>query len=237
MSQSNLAQAEKLYTVEEYLAFEREALEKHEYIDGRIVPLHRDYDIEIKAMAGASRKHNLIGTNIGTEIRFQLKGKNCETYISDMCVRTKPKRYGYPDVVVVCSEPNFADDEFDVLLNPTVLVEVLSPSTEFRDKTEKLEIFQKMESLKEYLLIEQSKMRVEHYIKQTPKQWLLRIYEDAPFAFLAAVSLPTRAFLGRCFENQSRRDKILLLCKKNMSIHLLILASKRYSAKNRTRIC
>ena len=178
MSQSNLAQAEKLYTVEEYLAFERESLEKHEYIDGRIIPLHGDYETPT-AMAGASRKHNLIGTNIGTEIRFQLKGKDCETYISDMRVRTKPNRYGYPDVVVVCGEPNFADNEFDILLNPTVLVEVLSPSTRFRDKTEKLEIFQKMESLKECLLVEQTEMRVEHYIKQTPKQWLLRIYEDA----------------------------------------------------------
>ena len=179
MSQSNLAQAEKLYTVKEYLAFERESLEKHEYIDGRIVPLRRDYDIGIKAMAGASRKHNLIGGNVFGEIRNQLKGKNCETYLSDMRVRTKPKRYGYPDVVVVCGEPDFANDEFDVLLNPTVLVEVLSPSTRFRGKTEKLEIFQKMESLKECLLVEQSKARVEHYIKQTPKQWLLRIYEDA----------------------------------------------------------
>ncbi len=178
MSQSNLAQAEKLYTVEEYLAFERESLEKHEYIDGRIIPLHGDYETPT-AMAGASRKHNLIGGNVFGELRNQLKGKNCEIYFNDMRVRTKPKRYGYPDVVVVCGEPNFADNEFDVLLNPTVLVEVLSPSTRFLDKTEKLEIFQKMDSLKECLLIEQSKARIEHYIKQTPKQWLLRIYEDA----------------------------------------------------------
>lgn len=178
MSRSNPAQADKFYTVEEYLAFEREALEKHEYIDGRIIPLHGDYEVT-KAMAGASRKHNLIGGNVFGELRNQLKGKNCEIYFNDMRVRTKPNRYGYPDVVIVCGEPNFADDEFDVLLNPTVLVEVLSPSTRFRDKTEKLENFQKMESLKECLLIEQSKIRVEHYIKQTPKQWLLRIYEDA----------------------------------------------------------
>ena len=177
MIKSNLAQGEKLYTIEEYLAFERASEEKHEYIDGRIVPLHGDY--EVMAMAGASRKHNLIGTNTGTEIRFQLKGKNCETYISDMRVRTKPNRYGYPDVVVVCGEPKFADEEFDVLLNPTVIVEVLSPSTRFRDKTEKLDDYQKMENLKECLLIEQAEMHIEQFIKQTPTQWLLRIYENA----------------------------------------------------------
>ena len=168
MSRSNLAESKKYYTVEEYLAFEREAFEKHEYIDGEIV-----------AMAGASREHNLIGLNIAAEIRFQIKGKNCEVYANDMRVRLKPNRYGYPDVVVVCGKPKFADDEFDILLNPTILVEVLSHSTRFKDKTEKLEDFRKLDSLKECLLIEQEKMFIEHYIKQTPNQWLLRIYENA----------------------------------------------------------
>jgi Uma2 family endonuclease len=168
MSKTNLAYKEKLYTTEEYLAFERTSDEKHEFIDGEII-----------AMAGASRKHNLIGANIGTEIRFQLKGKNCETYLNDMRVQLKPNRYGYPDVVVVCGDPEFADNEFDVLLNPTVLIEVLSPSTRFRDKTEKLEDFRKLQHLKECLLIEQDKIFIEHYIKQTPNQWLLRIYENA----------------------------------------------------------
>ncbi|MBA2736549.1 MAG: Uma2 family endonuclease [Pyrinomonadaceae bacterium] len=169
MSQSNLAESKKYYTVEEYLAFERESEEKHEYIDGEII-----------AMAGASREHNLIGTNTGTEIRFRLKGKQYETYISDMRVRVKSNRYCYPDVVAVCGEPEFAkDDDFDILLNPTVVVEVLSPSTKFRDKTKKLEDYRKIDSLRECLLIEQDKMFVEHFIKQTPSQWLLRIYENA----------------------------------------------------------
>jgi len=168
MSQSNLAELKKYYTVEEYLAFERKALDKHEYVDGEII-----------AMAGASREHNLIGTNTTVALATNLRGKGCEVYANDMRVRMKGKEYGYPDVVVVCSEPEFADEEFDVLLNPTIVVEVLSPSTRFRDKTEKLETYQKMESIKECLLIEQSGMRVEHYIKQTPNQWLLRIYENA----------------------------------------------------------
>ena len=116
--------------------------------------------------------------NTFAEIRFQLKGKDCESYANDMRVRMKAGRYGYPDVVVVCGKPEFADDEFDVLLNPTIVVEVLSKSTRFRDKNEKLIAYQKMESLRECLLVEQTEPRVEHYIKQTPKQWILRIYEE-----------------------------------------------------------
>lgn len=167
MSKNNLAVAEKLYTDEEYLAFEREVEEKHELIDGEII-----------SMAGASRRHNLISGNIFAEIRFQLKGKNCETYANDMRVRMRKGRYSYPDVVVVCGEPQFADEEFDILLNPTAVVEVLSKSTRFRDKTEKLETFLKMESVRECLLVEQDEPHIEHYIKQTPRQWLVKIYEE-----------------------------------------------------------
>lgn len=166
MSNTNLATAEKFYTDEEYLAFEREALQKHELIDGEIV-----------AMAGATREHNLIGTNTSTAIGYRLRGSGCEMYANDMRVRMKKGRYGYPDIVA-CEKPEFADDEFDVLLNPKIVVEILSKSTRFRDKTEKLETYQKMESIKECLLIEQKEVRIEHYIKQTPRQWILRIYEE-----------------------------------------------------------
>ena len=157
MNRSSPAVKETYRTDEEYLAFERAATEKHEFFDGEII-----------AMAGASREHNLIGGNIFAEIRFQLKGKNCESYAGDMRVRMKKGRYGYPDVVVVCGKPEFADDEFDVLFNPTVVVEILSKSTRFRDKNEKLIAYQKMDSPRECLLIEQNEPRVEHYIKQTP---------------------------------------------------------------------
>ena len=167
MSQSNLATKEKFYTDEEYIALEREATEKHELADGEII-----------AMAGASREHNLICVNVSSEIRQNLKGSGCETYATDMRVRMKEGNYAYPDVVVVCDEPQFADDEFDTLLNPVIVVEILSKSTRFRDKNEKLTTYQKMESVQECLLIEQDLLRIEHYIKQTPKQWLLRIYEE-----------------------------------------------------------
>jgi Uma2 family endonuclease len=167
MSNSNLAVAEKLYTPEEYLELERETEEKHEFIDGEIV-----------AMAGASREHNLIGTNITVELGFRLRGKGCEIYANDMRVRMRKNRYGYPDVVVVCGKPQFDDEEFDVLLNPLIVVEILSKSTRFRHKTEKLITYQKMGSLRECLLIEQDEPRIEHYIKKTPNQWLLFIYEN-----------------------------------------------------------
>ncbi len=176
MSKTNLAYKEKLYSVEEYLAFERSADEKHELIDGRIVPLNENF--EINAMAGASRRHNLISGNIFAEIRNQLKGKNCEAYISDMRVQLNQLRYGYPDVVIVCENPEFLDDEFDTLLNPVVVIKVLSPATRFRDKTEKLEDYQKKNSIQECLLIEQNQIRIEHYIKQSARQWLLRIYDN-----------------------------------------------------------
>jgi Uma2 family endonuclease len=167
MSKSNLATAEKLYTEDEYLAFEREAIDKHELIDGEIV-----------AKEFSNRNHCLITSNTLTELHTQLKKVDFEIYANDMRVRMRKGRYSYPDVVVVCGEPNFADEEFDVLLNPVLVVEVLSKSTRFRDKTEKLETFQKMESIQEVLLIEQDFLHIEHYIKQTPMQWLLRIYED-----------------------------------------------------------
>jgi Uma2 family endonuclease len=188
MSKSNLATATRFYTEEEYLAFEREAADKHELIDGEIV-----------SMAGASRKHNLVGTNTTIALGVQLRGKRCEIYANDMRVRMKKGRYSYPDVVVVCGEPKFADDEFDVLLNPVVVAEVLSKSTRFRDKTEKLETFQKMESIQEVLLIEQDILHIEHYIKQTPMQWLLRIYEDLNNV-IALDSIGCQVSLGEIYD-------------------------------------
>ena len=107
-------------TPEEYLNLEREGTTKNEYRDG-----------DIFAMAGASRAHVLITVNIAGELRSRLKGRTCEVYPIDMRVRVRQTTlFAYPDVVVVCGEPRFEDDVFDTLLNPTLIVEVLSPSTE-----------------------------------------------------------------------------------------------------------
>ncbi len=153
---------QEYYTVEKYLSFERSSEIKHEYIAGQIV-----------AMAGASRAHNLITGNVAGELRNQLREKPCETYPNDMRVRTTPEDYTYPDVVVVCDEPEFEDAEVDTLLNPTVIIEVLSKSTEKRDRVEKFADYRRIPSLKEYVLISQDKMHVEHYVRQPDDEWLL----------------------------------------------------------------
>ena len=157
-----IVKPEQFSTVEEYLAFERDSESKHEYVSGVIV-----------AMAGASRAHNLITGNVAGELRNQLKGQPCETYSNDMRVRTNPTEYTYPDVVVVCGEPEFEDDEFDTLLNPTVIIEVLSKSTARRDRVQKLADYRGMSSLKEYILIAQDKLHIEHYVRRPDNEWSL----------------------------------------------------------------
>ena len=123
-------------------------------------------------MSGASRVHNLITMNIGNQLYNQLMEGECETYTSDMRVKIhQTASYTYPDVVVVCDEPRLEDDVFDTLLNPIVLVEVLSPSTEAYDRGEKFEHYRQIASLQEYVLVSQDTVRVEHYLRQKA-DWL-----------------------------------------------------------------
>ena len=143
-------------TPEEYLAWERKADIKHEYLRGEII-----------AMSGASYEHTLITMNISGELYIQLKGTACTVHTNDMRVRTSPETsYFYPDVVVVCDKPRFEDDTFDTLLNPIVLVEVLSPSTQAYDRGEKFKHYQQLTSLQEYILVSQDEVGVERYRRQ-----------------------------------------------------------------------
>ena len=156
-------------TPEDYLAFEREAEIKHEYCNGQLY-----------AMSGASREHNLVTGNIFGELRTQLKGRTCEVYTGEMRVLVDTARsyaYRYPDVVVACEEPRFEDDVFDTLLNPTVIVEVLSPSTAARDRGEKFEDYGQLASLHEYVLVAQKEVCVEHYLRQG-SQWVSHEYRE-----------------------------------------------------------
>jgi Uma2 family endonuclease len=154
----------QFYTPQEYLELERKAAYKSEYYAG-----------EIFAMSGASREHNLIVANVTTSLNTQLKDRDCEVYPSDMRVRTPDTLlYTYPDVAVVCGEPQFEDDSFDTLVNPTLIVEVLSPSTETYDRTKKFADYRKIGSLKEYILIAQHECRVTQYAKQSDGTWLFR---------------------------------------------------------------
>ncbi len=156
-------QAETFVTPEEYLAYERRAEYKNEYFDGEIV-----------AMTGASRKHNLIMTNVLGALWEQLRGKPCEVYPSEMRVRIPATNlYTYPDVVVVCGEPNFEDEHVDTLLNPTLIVEVLSKSTAAYERTVKFGHYRTLESLAEYLLVAQDEYHVAQHTKQPDGWWLL----------------------------------------------------------------
>ncbi len=125
-------------------------------------------------MTGASRKHNLIAVNIASSLNQQLRGKTCEVYVSDMRVKvTERGLYTYPDVVVVCGDPKFEDEYVDTLLNPTLLVEVLSQSTERYDRIAKSSYYRTLDSLAEHLLVAQDEVRLEQHVKQANGQWLL----------------------------------------------------------------
>ena len=173
--------AQTRLTPEEYIAFERKALPdagiiRHEYINGELI-----------AMSGASRAHNLITGNIFGELRTLLRGGRCETYANEMRVSTPTTTsYFYPDVVVVCEEPRFEDEVFDTLLNPIILVEVLSPSTQVYDRREKFAHYRQLPSLQEYVLVSQDKVLVEHYRRQETqgtapvmgKDWIFTDFQE-----------------------------------------------------------
>jgi Uma2 family endonuclease len=150
-------------TPEEYLEFERKSEERHEYFDG-----------EIFAMSGAKRNHNVVAWNIGGELRQKLKGKNCEAYPADMRVFVpETGLYAYPDLVVVCGEPEFKDNVFDTLLNPILLIEILSESTESYDRGKKFQHYRSIESLEEFVLVSQDDVRIEKYVKSGDGFWVL----------------------------------------------------------------
>ncbi len=155
------------YSPAEYLALERGAEYKSEYLAGGIY-----------ALAGASEPHNTITLNIAAELRARFRGRVCRAYASDMRVLVEAGQvYTYPDVVAVCGERRFADGQHDTLCNPTVIFEVLSPSTEAYDRGKKFAHYRRLESLREYLLVAQDEVRVEHYTRQG-RDWLLREVHD-----------------------------------------------------------
>lgn len=156
------------WSPEDYLAFERSSDQKHEYLAGSIY-----------AMAGVSRNHNLIASQVNGIFYMQLRQRPCEHYQGDMRLKvTATGLYTYPDVLVVCDTPIFDDKHKDTLLNPTVLVEVLSPSTENYDRGKKFQHYRALPSLQDYLLIAQDSTHVEHYTRQPDEHWLLADFTD-----------------------------------------------------------
>jgi Uma2 family endonuclease len=154
-------------TSEEYLVRERQAAYRSEYINGRVY-----------ALAGASHRHSLIIVNAAAEIRAQLRGRPCFVYVNDMRVKVSPTgAYTYPDVVALCGAPRFEDEQADTLLNPSVLIEVLSDSTERYDRGEKFAQSRRIESLREYVLVAQDRVRVERFVREGDV-WLMNELND-----------------------------------------------------------
>lgn len=143
-------------TEAEYLEFERASETKHEYIAG-----------EVFAMTGASEAHNLITSNVIFLLRSQMRGRPCKVYPGDMRVQVRASGlYTYPDISVVCGEAQLADTHLDTLINPLLIVEVLSPSTELYDRGRKFQHYRHIESLREYVLIAQDAPRIERFVRQ-----------------------------------------------------------------------
>jgi Uma2 family endonuclease len=192
---------ERLYTVEEYLEFERNSEIKHEYINGRILPVYRDYDC--RAMAGASFNHNRITRNVLTSLDIQLRGQPCEPFAQDLRVKFgQASQYAYPDVLVAC--PPFEWNEAatqDTLLNPAVIIEVLSPTTEAYDRGDKFDHYRGIESLTDYVLVSQERRHIEHFRRQENGDWLLHIAADVQTdAAITIESIGCRLTLAEVYE-------------------------------------
>lgn len=161
-----LQQQRRYVTPQEYIENERQAETKSEYLAG-----------EIFAMSGATRSHNVIVLNIAQELRSYRKGGACEVFANDMRVEvSSTELYTYPDLVVVCGEPQFKDTVEDTILNPTIIVEVLSKSTASYDRGEKFEHYCRLAALTDYLLVSQDRAAIEHRTRNSDNTWQLTFY-------------------------------------------------------------
>ncbi|MEA2691155.1 MAG: hypothetical protein QOJ16_542 [Acidobacteriota bacterium] len=158
-----MAEPNRRLTPEEYLAMERQSEEKHEYLDG-----------EVFAMTGTSLRHNDIVWNISSALHFQFRGRPCRASVGELRLRVDATGlYTYPDTVVVCGDPQLADAELDTLLNPILIFEVLSPSTEAYDRGKKFAHYRTIESLAEIVFVSQERVQVERFSRQPGGGWLL----------------------------------------------------------------
>lgn len=187
-SSSVLAQAEKTYRLSEYTAESApKQVSRQEIFDGETI-----------ASQGASRRHNLIVTNITIAIGSRLRRHNHELYANNMNVKLSEKDFCYPDITIVKDDPKFFGKEADILTNPTVIIEVMPERIALRDQSRRLEKYLSLESIREYLLVREGEMRVEHYAKQNPKQWVYKIY-DASDDLIAMESINCKVSLGEFY--------------------------------------
>lgn len=158
------SQTQSWISPEEYLAIERRATYRSEYLNGAMF-----------AMAGATRQHNRISSNLVSGIDQHIKSRDCNVYASDMRVYVPSTGYfTYPDIVITCGKEEFTDAYNDVLVNPLVVIEILSDSTAAFDRGKKFEQYRELDSFVEYLLVEQRTPRIEQYILHDSKEWRYR---------------------------------------------------------------
>jgi len=182
----------RTFTPEEYLLIERHAPYRSEFLDG-----------EIYAMAGATRKHNTIVGNLTAELQVRLKGTPCQVMSSDMKVDTRRGGlYSYPDLLIVCGEQKYLDSTEDVLLNPTVLIEVLSPSTEKYDRITKFARYKHIKTLREYVLVSQDSVRIDRYFLDPSGNWPLSTVAG-PESSLVLESVPVSIALRDIYDRIS----------------------------------
>lgn len=193
------------FTQEEYLTFERASAERHEYLDGVIYAM--DGWQSVQAMAGESENHGMISMNLAAALVPHLRGTPCRAFSKDMKVRCGPYTsdsrdglYAYPDLVVVCGERQYHDQARDVLINPTLLIEVLSPSTASYDRGEKFYRYRTwLESLTDYVLVAQDAPAIDHYHREAPDVWRLRTVTGLE-AFLHVETLQWTVALADVYE-------------------------------------
>lgn len=174
---------------EQYLAIDRAAEVRSEFFNG-----------EMFAMAGGSMRHSALQANIISELHGALRGTGCREFTSDFRVRVVPGRmYAYPDVTVVCGTALLADERQDILLNPTVIFEVLSPSTEQYDRGVKFRYYRGIESLTDYILVDQNQIRVEQYTRGDANTWTLHDYQRLDEELIIN-SIKIRLPLARIYE-------------------------------------
>lgn len=169
--------AHKKITVSEYFEIERNSLEKHEYYEG-----------ELFAIAGAKKKHNLIVSNLIISIGSQFKGRPCSVYPPDMKVAVdKYNHYTYPDISIVCGESKFVNESEDSLVNPKVIIEVMSDSTEKYDRGKKFQSYRNISSLEEYVLVSTENKKVELFTKSSDDKWVFSESNESGIIKLASI--------------------------------------------------
>ncbi|MBP8250987.1 MAG: Uma2 family endonuclease [Herpetosiphon sp.] len=163
-----VAQPKRTISVQTYFQRDQASDDKLEYYAGIVV-----------TQAGASARHNTIVANIIGHLYSIVQAKGCRIYPSDLRVQAIAQRvYTYPDLTLVCGKPQFLEPSEQTLINPSVILEIMSPSTEMRDRREKLEYYRQIPSLQEYLLIAQHMPYVQRYVRQTPHFWYVHLIDD-----------------------------------------------------------